>query len=385
MIKKIEFYKHNLDSNDKKEVIKILNSTFLTTGEEVKEFEKKFAKYFKTEYCIGVTSCTEALFLSLKGLGIGKGDEVITTPMSFIASSNAIEYCRAKPVFVDVEENTGNINADLIEKAVSSKTKAILVVHLYGQMCDMRKISKIARKYKLKLVEDSAHCVEGSRDDIKPGQLSDAACFSFYATKNITSGEGGAITTNSKDLNEWLLKARQHGMSKNAIDRYSKRYEHYDMEFLGYKSNMNNIQAALLLNQLDRIEKLHAKKEWIAKKYNKGFSNNPDLKIISPLSNSRHARHVYTIRVDPKKRDYYLEKLQNKGIGVAVNFRPIHLMKYYRNKYDYKKGDFPITEKIGASIITLPFYPKLKQQEIDYIIKTVNGLTSSSSRALSKH
>ncbi len=384
MIKKIEFYKHNLDSNDKKEVIKILNSTFLTTGEEVKEFEKKFAKYFKTEYCIGVTSCTEALFLSLKGLGIGKGDEVITTPMSFIASSNAIEYCRAKPVFVDVEENTGNINADLIEKAVSSKTKAILVVHLYGQMCDMKKISKIARKYKLKLIEDSAHCVEGSRDDIKPGQLSDAACFSFYATKNITSGEGGAITTNNKDLSEWLLKARQHGMSKSAIDRYSKRYEHYDMEFLGYKSNMTNIQAALLLNQLDRIEKLHAKKERVAKKYDKGFSNNPNLKIISPLSNSRHARHVYTIHVDPKKRDYYLEKLQNKGIGVAVNFRPIHLMKYYRNKYDYKKGAFPITEKIGASTITLPFYPKLKQQEIDYIIKTVNGLTSSSSRALSK-
>lgn len=385
MIKKIEFYKHNLDSNDRKEVIKILNSTFLTTGGEVKEFEKKFAKYLKTRYCIGITSCTEALFLSLKGLGVSEGDEVITTPMSFIASSNAIEYCRARPVFVDVEENTGNINADLIEKAISLKTKAILVVHLYGQMCDMKKISKIAQKYKLKLIEDCAHCVEGKRDGIKPGQLSDAACFSFYATKNITSGEGGAITTNSKDLYDWLLKARQHGMSKNAIDRYSKRYEHYDMEFLGYKSNMTNIQAALLINQLGRIDELLSKKEKIASKYDKGFSNNLNVRIQEVLPNSLHARHLYSILINPKHRDLLLQQLQDKGIGVAVNFRPIHLMKYYRNKYDYKKGYFPIAERLGASTITLPFYPKLKQQEIDYIIKTVNRLTSSSSRALDKH
>lgn len=375
---KIEFYKHNLNSKDKQELLETLNSLFLTTGEKVKEFETMFARYLGSKYSVGVTSCTEALFLSLKGLGITQGDEVITTSMSFIASANAIEYCKAKPVFVDVEEETGLINPGSIEKKITTKTKAILVVHLYGQMCDMKKIKKIARKYKLKIIEDCAHCVEGERDGIKPGQISDAACFSFYATKNLTSGEGGAIVTNNKSLYNWLLKARQHGMSKSAIDRYSKKYEHYDMEFLGYKSNMTNLQAALLINQLKRLDSLLSKKEKIASIYNKGFSGNENIIIPAVLPNIKHARHLYTIQVDPKKRDELIIKLQEKKIGVAVNFRPIHLMKYYRNKYDYKKGDLPVTERIGASTITLPFYQKLEPEEIEYIIKTVNSLTKSS-------
>lgn len=375
MKRKIEFYKHNVNSTDKKEVLSVLSSTFLTTGEIVSKFESDLSKYLGLAYSVGLTSCTEALFLSLKGLGISQNDEVITTPLSFIASANSIEYCRAKPVFVDVEEETGNINADLIEKAITKKTKAILVVHLYGQMCDMKRISKIAKKNNLKLIEDCAHCIEGERDKIRPGQVSDAACFSFYATKNITSGEGGAVSTNNKKLHDWLMKARQHGMSKNAIDRYSKRYEHYDMEFLGYKSNMTNIQASMLLNQLNRIDNLLSKKERIARIYNNGLAENKYIKSPQVLEETKHARHLYTIWVNPKIRDHVLQRLQNKGIGVAVNFRPIHLMKYYRNKYDYKKGDFPIAEIIGASTISLPFYPKLKKHEVDFIIKEVNLAT----------
>mgnify|MGYP001566944362 CR=1 FL=1 len=249
MKRKIEFYRHNLSAKDKKECLKVLNSLFLTTGEEVKLFEKKFAKYLGIKYVIGVTSCTDALFLALKCIGIKKGDEVVTAPLSFISTANAIEYCDAKPIFVDVEESTGNIDADLIEKAITNKTKAILVVHLYGQMCDMRRVREIADKRKLKVIEDCAHCIEGTRDEVRPGQLGDLACFSFYATKNITSGEGGAIATNNEDYYNWLFKARLHGMSKNALDRYTKKYEHYDMEFLGYKCNMNNIQASLLVHQ----------------------------------------------------------------------------------------------------------------------------------------
>jgi len=376
MNRKIEFYKHNLDSKDKKEVLKTLDSLFLTTGENVKQFESKFAKYLKAKNCVGLTSCTEALFLSLKGLGINKSDEVITSPMSFIASSNSIEYCGAVPIFTEIEENTGNINADLIENKISKKTKAILVTHLYGQMCDMKKISKIAKKYKLKLIEDCAHCIEGTRDGIKPGQLSDAACFSFYATKNITSGEGGAVITNNLNLYDWLIKARQHGMSKNALDRYSKKYEHYEMEFLGYKSNMNNVQAAMLINQLERIDTLRSKKELISNKYDLGFKNNEQIKILKVLPKTKHARHLYTIQVNSRKRDQILMKIQEQGIGVAVNFRPIHLMKYYRNKYGFKKGSFPIAEEFGSSTITLPFYPKLTQKEINYVIKSVNSITA---------
>lgn len=371
---KIEFYKHNLTSKEIKECTKVLKSIFLTTGDVTDKFETKFAKYMEAKYAVGLSSCTDALFMSLKALGIREGDEVITTPLSFIATANAIEYCKAKPVFVDVEEETGNINADLIEKEITSKTKAILVVHLYGQMADMKKIKKIARKYSLKLIEDAAHCIEGERDGIRVGQLSDIACYSFYATKNITSGEGGAITTNSKNLYDWFIRARLHGMSKGAKDRYNKNYQHYDMEFLGYKANMTNIQASLLLNQLNYIEHFLISKEKIAKKYENQLMN---IKHPQVLSNTKHGRHVFTIWVKKRLRDLTIATLQAQGIGVAVHFRPIHLMKYYKNKYRYKKGMFPVAEQIGASTITLPLYPKLKTREVNYIINAVNCATKA--------
>lgn len=375
MKRKIEFFRHNLSAKNKNECLNVLNSLFLTTGEHVKLFESKFAKYLGVKFAVGVTSCTDALFLSLKCIDIKHGDEIITTPMSFISSSNVIEFCGAKPVFVDVEEQTGNINADLIENAITKRTKALLVVHLYGQMCDMKKIKKIADKHNLKIIEDCAHCIEGIRDGVRPGQLGDLACFSFYATKNITSGEGGAIITNNSNYYDWLFKARLHGMSKNALDRYTKKYEHYDMDFLGYKCNMSNIQASLLIHQIDNIEKFLSKKEKIATIYDKKFTPNSKLKIFKALPNTKHARYIYTILVDPQKRDNYLKVLQNNGIGVAVNFRPIHLMRYYREKYHYQNRQFPVAEKIGNSTITIPLYPKLKLKEVNVIIDTVNKMT----------
>jgi len=292
--------------------------------------------------------------------------------MSFIATANTIEYCGAKPVFVDVEESTGNINADEIEKAVTSATKAVVIVHLYGQMCDMKKIRFIADKNRLKVVEDCAHCIEGARDNIKPGELADISCYSFYATKNITCGEGGAAACNDDDIYNWLAKARLHGMSKNAIDRYTKKYEHYDMEFLGHKCNMNNIAASLLVHQLDKIEDFRKRKEEIAMLYDSGFKSNSNIRRPNVLDSTKHARHLYTIWVNSEKRDEYMHGLQERGVGVAVNFRPIHLMKYYREKYGYKLGDLPISERIGSMTITLPFYPKLSNEEIEYVIKSVN-------------
>lgn len=371
-MKKIEFFKHNLEIKDIKLINKVLKSIFLTTGEVTKQFEINFAKYLGMKYAVGVSSCTDALFLSLKYLKIKEGDEVITTPLSFIATANTIEYCGAKPIFIDVEKETGNINAELIEKAITKKTKAIVVVHMYGHMCDMKKISKVAKKYKLKIIEDAAHCIEGKRDGVKVGHLSDAACFSFYATKNITSGEGGAIATNNKSMYDWIKKARLHGMSSNASERYSKLYRHYDMEFLGYKSNMTNLQASLLINQLKEIESFLKKKERIAGIYSKEFKKNKNIAIPSVLKNTKHARHVFTIWVNSKKRDIVMNKLQEKKIGIAVHFRPIHLMKYYKEKYGFKTKDFPAAEKIGNETITIPLYPKLTKKEIDYVMKEVN-------------
>jgi dTDP-4-amino-4,6-dideoxygalactose transaminase len=371
--RKVEFYKHNLSSKDKKAALEVLHSLFLTTGKTVKEFEEKFAQFTENKYAVGLTSCTDALFLSLKYFDIKPGDEVITTPLTFIASANVIEYCGAKQVLIDVENTTGNIDITKVEKAITKKTKAIIPVHLYGHMVDMKKLSQLTKEYNIKIVEDAAHCVEGERDGIKPGGLADIACFSFYATKNMTSGEGGAIVTNNSQIYDWFIKARLHGMSKTAADRYQK-YQHYDMEFLGYKANMTNLQAALLYNQLDRAEKNLKKREQIAKKYYRGFANNPAISMPQVLENTKHARHLFNIWVDPKKRDDYLIALQENGVGVSVAFNPLHLMTYYKKKYGFKKGDFPVAERIAEATITLPFYPKLTPDEIDYVITTVNRI-----------
>jgi len=374
---KVEFYKHNIGQQDIDNVVEVLNSLFLTTGEVVSQFEDRFSRYLGSRYTVGVTSCTAALHLSLLACGIGPGDEVITTPMTFVSTANAVLFTGAKPVFVDVEPETGNINADLIEDAIKSRTKAILPVHLYGQMCDMRRIREITDKHNLAAIEDAAHAVEANRDGIKPGQLSDATCFSFYATKNITSGEGGAISTNSEEIAEKLKKLRLHGMSKGAAERYSKRYEHWDMEMLGWKYNMSNIQAALLLNQLERIEQNWQRREQICQMYEEAFEGDSIVTCLKILPNSKSGRHLFTVQVDPRKRDNILWQLQERGIGVAVNFRAIHLLTFYRQTFGYKRGMYPIAEKIGDSTITLPLYPKLSNEEVQYVIKVVKELTTS--------
>jgi len=374
---KVEFYKHNVGQQDIDNVVEVLNSLFLTTGEVVSEFEYKFSRYLDCRYTVGVTSCTAALHLSLLACGIGPGDEVITTPMTFIASANSVIHAGATPVFVDVEPETANINVDLIEGAITAKTKAILPVHLYGQMCDMKKIRAIADRYHLIIIEDAAHAIEASRDGIRPAQLGDAACFSFYATKNITSGEGGAVSTNNEEIAEKLKKLRLHGMSKGAADRYSKRYEHWDMEMLGWKYNMSNIQAALLLSQLGRIEQNWQRREQICEMYEEAFEEDSVVTCLKVLPNSKSARHLFTILVPPKRRDSIMGQFQESGIGVAVNFQAIHLLTFYRQTFGYERGMYPIAEKIGDSTITLPLYPKLSNEEVQYVIKVVKEVTTS--------
>lgn len=374
---KVEFYRHNLNQKDIDNVVKVLRSLFLTTGAVVDEFEKEFSQYLGCSYSVGLTSCTAALHLALLAHGIGCGDEVITTPMTFIATANAIIYTGATPVFVDVENDTGLINAGLVKRAINSKTKAILPVHLYGQMCDMKTLSTIARKHRLTLIEDAAHAVEARRDGVRPGELSHAACFSFYATKNITSGEGGAVSTNSKKAAEKIKKLRLHGMSKSAAQRYSQRYRHWDMEMLGWKYNMSNIQAAMLLNQLKHIERYWRRREEICRMYEEGFKNLPQITCLRILPSSKSARHLFTILVPPQKRDRILAGLQKKNIGIAVNYRAIHLLAYYRKKYGYKRRMFPAAERIGDSTLTLPLYPALRDREVRYVINGVREAVES--------
>jgi UDP-4-amino-4-deoxy-L-arabinose-oxoglutarate aminotransferase len=367
---RVEFYKHNIGQEEIDEVCDTLKSTFLTTGPKTRRFEEAFSKYLSVKHSIGVSNWTNGAFVLLKAWGIGPGDEVIVPPLTFISTANIVLHCGAKPVFADVEPETGNLSLKEVEKKITSKTKAIIPVHLYGQMVDMKGFRALAAKYSLKILEDAAHCIEGTRDGIRPGQLGDAACFSFYATKNITCGEGGAVATNDSSFIDTFGLLKLHGMNKSAADRYTGTFKHWDMECLGYKANLSDIQSALLLGQLKNIENLWEQKEAISQTYEKTFKT-AGVSFPKVLPNSKSARHLFTVWAPPGKRDELVAYLQKKEIGVAVNFRAIHLLKYYRETFGYKKGNFPVAESIGDRTISIPLYPKLTPQEVEYVSESV--------------
>jgi UDP-4-amino-4-deoxy-L-arabinose-oxoglutarate aminotransferase len=366
-MRQVPFYRHHLGAAEKALVAEVIDSLFLTTGPKTAEAERAIAAYMGVEHCLGVMSATAALFLCLKGWGIGEGDEVITTPMTFIASSNTVLHAGAKPVFVDVEPDTGNMDAAKLEAAITPRTKAIMPVHLYGQLCDMKAIRAIADRHGLKVVEDCAHAFESMRDGVQPGQLGDAACFSFYATKNVACGEGGAVVTRDPTLMEQLRLLRLHGMSKSAFDRYTGTYKHWDMVELGYKANMFDLQAALLLPQFPGIAERLERREKLAAIYDAELAQIPGVERPAVKPGSRHARHLYTIWVPEARRDEVLQRLQARGIGVAVNFRAVHLLSYYAEKFGYRRGDFPVAERIGDRTISLPMYPNLPADDARYV------------------
>ena len=369
---RVDFFRHNIGQREIDAAVAVLESVFITTGRVVDDFEREFSAYLGDGYSVGLNSCTAALHLALVALGIGPEHEVITTPLTFVSSVSPMLYVGAKPVFVDVEAGTGNLDVAKVEAAITERTAAIVPVHLYGHMVEMAALRRLSDRYHLPIIEDSAHCIEGIRDDARPGGLSDAACFSFYATKNITSAEGGVLFTKHERLAEHARRLRLHGMSASANDRYTNGYRHYDVDALGYKYNLANVNAALLLGQLRRIEALLDRREALARRYDAGFGDNPRITVPTVLPGTRSARHLYTIRVAARERDRVLTQLQQRGIGVSVHFNPVHLMTYYRRTYGYREGDFPIAESIGRTTVSLPLYPALSDAEADYVIATVN-------------
>lgn len=368
---KVPFFQHDLGKAELESLARVLVSPILTMGEPVAQFEEKFAEVLGRRHVLAVSSCTGALHLSLLALGIGPGDEVITTPMTFVASSTAILEAGARPVFVDVEPETGNLDANLIRRAVTSKTRAILPVHLYGQMCDMRAIHSIAQSENLKIIEDSAHSIESKRDGIRPGQVSQTSCYSFFATKNLTCGEGGALATDDTELYERLKLLRLHGMTKTAADRAREGYRHWDMVTLGWKYNMDNFHAAILLPQLSRLQFNLKKREELACKYMQVLSNIEEIRIPSVQPDSVHSRHLFPVWVPAKKRDQVIQQLQKDSIGVVVNYRAIHLLTYFQKLGGYKPGDFPVAEKIGDETISLPFYPNMPHEHVEIVAQSL--------------
>lgn len=372
--RKVEFFRHSIEEEEIARVTSVLRSLFITTGDEVAEFEKLLAEYLGVKYTVAVTSCTAAMQLSLLAAGIGPGDEVITTPLTFIGTANSILMAGAKPVLVDVSPSTGNIDPEALEAAVNSKTRGMIPVHLYGQMCDMGALRVIADRHDLVIVEDAAHSLEGEWNGKKAGQYGDYACFSFYATKNITSGEGGAVSVKDESKAELLKKLRLHGLDKSAVDRYTSRFQQYDVDIMGWKYNMDNIHAAILLEQLKKVKPLYRRRLDIYKRYQEAFEKVDGIELHDIRPEAKHACHLLTILVAPEIRGRVLEELQKRGIGVSINFHPLHLMTFYREKFGYREGMFPVSEEIGSRTISLPFYPKLSDEEIDYVIECVTDI-----------
>ncbi len=376
---KVEFYRHQLGEEELNGVKEVLSSLFLTTGPKTREFEQSFASYLGVDGCLGVTSWTMGNFITLKALDIGPGDKVLTTPLTYVATANTILHVGAEPVFADVDPITGNLDPEAARKALTANkgVKAMIVVHLYGQMADMKALSELAKEFGVFLIEDCAHCVEGVRDGVRPGHLSDAAAFSFYATKNMTCAEGGAIVTNNQSLLERIRPLRLHGVDTYAMDqRKDGIYRHWEMTELGYKCNMHDLSAALLLPQLARIEETRKSRERLCKRYDKLLQGLDSIEIIPEIAGSTHACHLYTIRVDPDKRDRMLTELSLRGVGVGVNFRVVHLMAYYVERFGFEEGIFPMAERIGASTISLPLYPALREEEQEYVVETIKSILS---------
>lgn len=365
-----------IEDDEISEVVDSLRSGWLSTGPKVARFEDDFKQYIGSKFALALNSCTAGLHLSLLSVGIGPGDEVITTPMTFAATANAIIHTAARPVFIDVDLKTQNINPDYIEKAITRRTKAIMPVHFAGRPCKMDEILEIANKYNLFIIEDAAHATEAVYHGRKIGNIGDLTSFSFYVTKNLVTGEGGMVTTNNEEWAEKIQVYGLHGMSKGAWKRYSDEgFKHYQVIYPGFKYNMMDIQASLGIHQLTKLDRYHTRRQEIWQKYDEAFL---DLPLILPEPeepDTIHARHLYTVLIDIEKlsisRDGIQDALHRENIGTGIHFVALHLHPYYSETYGYQRGDFPNAEFISDRTISLPLSTKLTDQDVEDVISAV--------------
>ncbi|MFI5297468.1 MAG: DegT/DnrJ/EryC1/StrS family aminotransferase [Polyangiales bacterium] len=383
---RVEFYRHQLGAEEKASWATVLETLFLTLGPQVASFERELGEYLVAGsdraplHVVGTNSCSMGLLVAHKAFDIGPGDEVITTPMTFAASLNAALHLGAKIVLVDVEPTTGLLDPAKVRAAITPKTKAIVPVHLYGQLADMRALRAIADEHQLVIIEDSAHGIEMERDGVRAGQLGDAAVFSFYATKNLTSGDGGAIATRHAHIADRCRRLRNHGASKSASDRHGGGFKHWDLVELGYKANLTDLDAALLRPQLPRADEKRGRREQLAHRYESEFrkrlashfwtaSKNGVPFLVESRGKSAH--HLFTIQPPARLRDPLLTRLGEAGIGVAVNYLAAHTLSYLVEVLKKPRGSFPIAEEIGDRTISLPMYPTLTEAEQDRVVDVV--------------
>jgi dTDP-4-amino-4,6-dideoxygalactose transaminase/nucleoside-diphosphate-sugar epimerase len=374
----------SLGEEEEKEVIDTLRSGWLTTGPRTKKFEQKLASYLGVKHVVAVDSCTSALHLALAALDIGPGDEVLTSPITFAATANMIELTGAKPVFVDVDPRTLNLDVGLMAKKITRKTKAIIPVHMSGFPCDMKQIQALATKHGLAVIEDAAHAIGSTYDNVKIGALSTFSCFSFYPIKNMTAAEGGAITTNDDEHVERVRRLVLHGLDKDAWKRYTSdgKPQTYVLE-PGFKYNMTDLQAAVGLPQLDKLDGFNHRRAQIVQQYDSAFTGLPGFSRPDYGSKDRQTNHhLYIVILNLNDlsidRDGVLEELKKEGIGTGIHFIPLHLHPYYRETYGLKRSDLPVASDLADRIFSMPLYPKMTDQDV---LDAIEGLR----RVLSFH
>jgi len=361
------------------EVVATLESGWLTTGPRVAAFERAFAAYVGAPHALAVNSCTAALHLSLLACGVGSGDEVITTPLTFCATANAIVHTGATPVFADIDPGTGNLDPRAVEAALTDRTRVILPVHYAGRPADMPAFLAIARTAGLRIVEDAAHCVEGVIGGRHVGAIGDFTCFSFYATKNLTTGEGGMVTTADEQAASFMRAASLHGMSRDGWARYAPGGSpHYDVVIAGFKYNMMDLQAAIGLHQLARIEAMHVRRSAICARYDAELADLP-LRLPAPVAPGVvHARHLYPVLLDERaagmSRDTLHERLRERGISTSVHFRAVHLHPYYQERFGFRRGMFPAAEAVSDTTLSLPLSAAMTDAAIDRVIEACHDV-----------
>lgn len=354
-------------------VTEVLKTPDLSLGPMLTEFEAKIADFVGVKHAVAVNSGTSALHLIIRALGIGEGDEVITTPFSFIASANCILYERAKPVFVDINPLTLNIDADVIENRITERTKAILAVDVFGYPAEWDKLEQIAEKYNLKLIEDSCEAIGAEYKGRKAGTFGDAAAYAFYPNKQMTTGEGGVVVTDNPEIAKLCRSMRNQGRENS-----SEWLEHLR---LGYNYRLSDINCALGMAQLQRIDQLLSKREQVAQMYNIKLEHWQEVKLPFSDPGVKRSWFVYVVLLDDKyskkHRDSVLQKLREEGIGCSNYFAPIHLQPFYVEMFGFKKGDFPVTERISEQTIALPFYNNLSERNMDFVVQTLKEIVSN--------
>ncbi len=375
------------------EVADSLRSGWITTGPKTKRFEDAFRDYVDSSHAIAVNSCTAGLHIALAALGVGPGDEVIVPTLTFCSTASVAVHLGARPVLVDVGEDF-NVTPEAIQRAITKKTKAVIPVHFGGQACDLQAVYDVAAKHKLPVIEDAAHAVGAAYNGLMIGSdalqsshadLQRVTAFSFYAIKNLTTGEGGMITTADDELAERMRLLSLHGMSRDAWKRYESAGSwYYEVVLPGYKCNMTDIQAAIGIHQLGRLDDFVRIRKNYAQMYDQAFSSMPEIEIPITQGGRSHAFHLYVIRLNLDQlaidRAQFIEELRALNIGSSVHFIPVHLHPYYQESLGYSKGDFPVAERLFDAIISLPLYPKMTKNDLQDVVEAVRFIVSEHPR-----